>query len=187
MNHFRISESRSSAIKYHSGVKPCRVTETRARHSPQKQYRLGGIQRIFYGWKTRNRQPILADSNIRAAVGKLIHTSPQSHDREQARSETVDTRLRLEPREMVQKGLVEHPHTSHYLVFARMSNDVSHDSGSRCWCASYHPCACVFDLSSTLHLALFTVSLIFYFILLIFHFLFHVGRFGDKSPVRFRE
>ena len=26
----------------------------------------------------------------------------------------------------------EHPHTSHFLVFARMSNDVSHDIGSRC-------------------------------------------------------
>ena len=48
-------------------------------------------------------------------------------------------------------------------------------------------CACVSDLSSTLHFALFTVSLIFYFILLIFHFIFYVGRFGDKSPVRFRE
>ena len=49
-------------------------------------------------------------------------------------------------------------------------------------------CACVSDLSSTLHFALFIcLSLIFYFILLIFHFIFHVGRFGDKSPVRFRE
>ena len=35
--------------------------------------------------------------------------------------------------------------------------------------------------------ALFTVSLIFYFILLIFTFIFHVGRFGEKHPVRFRE
>ena len=43
------------------------------------------------------------------------------------------------------------------------------------------------DLSSTLHFALFTVSLIFLFILLIFIFIFHVGRFGEKYPVRFRE
>ena len=48
-------------------------------------------------------------------------------------------------------------------------------------------CACVSDFSSTLHFALFTVSLIFYFILLIFHFIFYVGRFGEKSPVRCRE
>ena len=46
-------------------------------------------------------------------------------------------------------------------------------------------CACVSDLSSTLHFALFTVSLIFYFILLIF--IFTVGRFRENSPVRFRE
>ena len=43
------------------------------------------------------------------------------------------------------------------------------------------------DLSSTLHFALFTVSLIFLLILLIFIFIFHVGRFGEKYPVRFRE
>ena len=48
-------------------------------------------------------------------------------------------------------------------------------------------CACVFDLSSTLHFALFTVSPIFYFVLLNFDFIFHVGRFGEKFPVRFRE
>ena len=48
-------------------------------------------------------------------------------------------------------------------------------------------CACVPDLTSTLHSALFTVSLIFYFILLIFIFTFHVGRFGENSRVRFRE
>ena len=48
-------------------------------------------------------------------------------------------------------------------------------------------CACVFDFSSTLHLALFTVSPIFYFILLIFIFTFYVGRFGENSLVRFRE
>ena len=48
-------------------------------------------------------------------------------------------------------------------------------------------CACVSDLSSTLHYALSKVSPIFYFILLIFHFIFHVGRFGVKPPVRFRE
>ena len=48
-------------------------------------------------------------------------------------------------------------------------------------------CACLSDLSSTLHFALFTVSLIFYFILLVFHFIIYVGRFGEKHPVRFRE
>ena len=48
-------------------------------------------------------------------------------------------------------------------------------------------CACVSDFSSTLHFALFTVSLIFYFILLIFHFIFYVGRFGEKFLVRVRE
>ena len=46
-------------------------------------------------------------------------------------------------------------------------------------------CACVSDLSSTLNFALFTFSLIFYFILLIFIFTFNVGRFGAKPPVRF--
>ena len=48
-------------------------------------------------------------------------------------------------------------------------------------------CASVCDLSSTLHFALFTVSLIFYFILLILHLFFYVGRFGAKPFVRFRE
>ena len=48
-------------------------------------------------------------------------------------------------------------------------------------------CACVSDLSSTLHFALFTVSPIFHFILLIFHFIFDVGRFGVNPPVRYRE
>ena len=43
------------------------------------------------------------------------------------------------------------------------------------------------DLSSTLHFALFIVSLIFLFILVIFIFIFHVGKFGEKCPVRFRE
>ena len=48
-------------------------------------------------------------------------------------------------------------------------------------------CACVSDLSSTLHFALFIVFPIFYFILLIFIFTFYVGRFGQNSLVRFRE
>ena len=65
-----------------------------------------------------------------------------------------------------------------------MSNDVSHDTGSSV--SARHTihvsCACVSDPSSTFHLALFTVSPIFYFILLIFHFTFHVGRFGVKTP-----
>ena len=76
-----------------------------------------------------------------------------------------------------------HPHTSHCLVFARMFNCVARDTGSSV-CARHliHvSCACVSDLSSTLHFALFTVSLIFYFILLIFIFIFYVGRFGENS------
>ena len=39
------------------------------------------------------------------------------------------------------------------------------------------------DLSSTLHFALFTVSPIFYFILLIFHFIFNVGQFGARTTL----
>ena len=68
--------------------------------------------------------------------------------------------------------------------------NVAHDIGSRWLSASRHPSfmrSVCSDLSSTLHFALFTVSLIFLFILLIFVFIFHVGRFGEKSPVRFRE
>ena len=45
----------------------------------------------------------------------------------------------------------------------------------------------LFRFSSTLHFALFTFSLIFLFILLIFIFIFHVGLFGEKYIVRFRE
>ena len=48
-------------------------------------------------------------------------------------------------------------------------------------------CACVFDLSSTLSSHSSFVSPISYFILLIFHFLFHVDRFGARSPVHFAE
>ena len=54
-----------------------------------------------------------------------------------------------------------------------------------------HPCIIRMLLlswySSTLHSALFTVSLIFLFILLIFIFIFHVGWFDEKSHVLFRE
>ena len=70
-----------------------------------------------------------------------------------------------------------------------MFTSVARDIGSRC-CPRHviHvSCACVSDFSSTLHLALFTVSLIFHFILLIFIFTFNEGRFGEKYPVRFRE
>ena len=73
-----------------------------------------------------------------------------------------------------------------FLVFHHTHFNVAHGIGSRWLSASRHPCfmRCVCsDLSSTLHFALFTVSLIFLFILLIFIFNFHVGRFG----VRFRE
>ena len=48
-------------------------------------------------------------------------------------------------------------------------------------------CACVFGPSSTLSSHSSFVSPIFYFILLIFHFIFYVGRFGAKPPLRFRE
>ena len=60
--------------------------------------------------------------------------------------------------------------------------NVVRDIGSRWLSASLHPCfmrSVCSDLSSTLHFALFTVSLIFLFILLIFIFIFHVGRFGE--------
>ena len=44
MNISMLSQSTSSAVKNHSGVKTCRVAETRARHSPQvmspKSFRL---------------------------------------------------------------------------------------------------------------------------------------------------
>ena len=49
--------------------------------------------------------------------------------------------------------LTEHPHTSHFLVFARMFNSVARDIGSRC--SARHTIhvsrACVSDFSSTLH------------------------------------
>ena len=51
-------------------------------------------------------------------------------------------------------------------MFARTHFNVARDIGSRC--SARHvihvSCACVFDFSSTLHFALFTVSLIIYFI-----------------------
>ena len=86
----------------------------------------------------------------------------------------------------------EHPHTSHFLVFLCTHDSVAHDIGSRCGARHtiHVSCAWVvvrFDLSSTLHFALSTVSPIFCFILLIFIFTFYVGRFGEKYPVRFRE
>ena len=47
--------------------------------------------------------------------------------------------------------------------------------------------AVVFDSLRLSILHVFTVSLIFLFILLIFIFIFHVGWFGEKFTVRFRE
>ena len=82
------------------------------------------------------------------------------------------------------------PHKSHFLAFVRTHDSVARDIGSRWLSAARHPrfmnsvCS---DVSSTLHFALFKVSLIFHFILLIFIFIFHVGRFGEKYPARFRE
>ena len=77
-----------------------------------------------------------------------------------------------------------HPHTSHFLAFVRTHDSVPRDIGSTC---SAHrvihvSCGCASWFSSTLHFALFTVSLIFLLILLIFIFIFHVGRFGEKYP-----
>ena len=67
-------------------------------------------------------------------------------------------------------------------MFLCTHNNVARDIGSSV--SARHTihvsCACVSDLSSTLHFALSTVSLIFYFI-------FYVSRFGEKFPVRFRE
>ena len=51
---------------------------------------------------------------------------------------------------------------------------------SSAWC-------CCLEYFSILHSALFTVSLIFLVILLIFIFVFHVGWFGEKYSVHFRE
>ena len=51
----------------------------------------------------------------------------------------------------------------------------------------FHALEWLFDSSSTLHSALFTVSPIFHFILLIFVFTFYVSRFGENSFVLFRE
>ena len=84
----------------------------------------------------------------------------------------------------------EHPHTSHFLVFARMFNSVAHDTGSRC--SAHHVIHVSCALSGCASWFLFDSplcilhSLIFYFILLIF-IIFHVGRFGETYPVRFRE
>ena len=82
----------------------------------------------------------------------------------------------------------KHPHTSHFLASACTHNSVAHDIGSRL-SASRHPCftrnVCS-DLSSTLHSALFTVSLIF-LLILIFIFIFHVDWFREKNTLRFRE
>ena len=82
----------------------------------------------------------------------------------------------------------EHPHTLHFRVFHSTHFNVARDIGSRCLSASRRPCftrSVCSDLSSTLHVALFTVSLIFLFILLFF--IFHVGWFDEKSHVYFRE
>ena len=83
--------------------------------------------------------------------------------------------------------------TPSHLTFSRVSQ---HTFQCRTWhwsCVlrARHPCiirmVLLFCYSSTLHSALFTVSLIFLFILLIFIFIFHVGWFDEKSHVFFRE
>ena len=86
----------------------------------------------------------------------------------------------------------EHPRTSHFLVLHSTHFNVARDIGSTVLRAR-HPCIIRMVLlswhSSTLHSALFTVSLIFFFIFLIFIFvsIFHVGWFGEEYLVRFRE
>ena len=86
----------------------------------------------------------------------------------------------------------EHPHTSHFLVLAFMFNSVARDIGLKVFARVMSSMSHVVvrsDLPSTLHSALFTVSLIFYFILLIFVFIliFHVDVAGARSPVHFAE
>ena len=74
---------------------------------------------------------------------------------------TADDKL-LQPTE----GVNRTPHTSHFLAFARTHDSVARDIGSRLLSASRHPCfmrSVCSDPSSTLHFALFTVSLIFSF------------------------
>ena len=51
----------------------------------------------------------------------------------------------------------------------------------------FHAPVCLFDLSSNLSSHSSFVSPIFYFIHLIIHFIFHVDRFGARSPVYFAE
>ena len=87
-----------------------------------------------------------------------------------ARSFTADGNL-LQPT----GGVNSTPHTSTFLlVFARMFNNVSPDIGSRCKCASSHPCVmrlCVSSLSSGLSSHSSLVSPVFYFIFLNLDFL----------------
>ena len=69
----------------------------------------------------------------------------------------------------------------------RTHDNVSHDFGSMCWCASYHPCVmrlCVKSFFDPVF-ALFICLSIFYFILLIFHFIFYVVRVVDLSNIFF--
>ena len=79
-----------------------------------------------------------------------------------------------------------HRHTSHYSTHFNVARGI----GSSVLRAR-HPCIIRMVFlswySSILHSALFTVSPIFLFILLISTFIFHVGRFGEKYTVRFRE
>ena len=68
------------------------------------------------------------------------------------------------------------------LSYTTVAQSVVRITSSMC-----HAFDCASWFSSTLHSALFKVSLIFHFILLIVIFIFHVGRFGEKYLVRFRE
>ena len=70
--------------------------------------------------------------------------------------------------------LEQNTFTRHIFSFLSALMIMSHttlDQGVSARQTIHVSCACVFDFSSTLHFAVFTVSPIFYFIFLIFHFL----------------
>ena len=95
-----------------------------------------------------------------------------------ARSFTADGNL-LQPTGSCEQNTL----TSHIFSCLRACLIMSHTTLAQGVSARHTihvSCACVSDLSSTLHFALFTVSPVFLFILLISFFFFHVGRFGEK-------
>ena len=118
----------------------------------------------------------------------LTHQETQSDifdDFSVVRSFTADSNL-LQPTGCVNR-------TPSHVTFSRFSQHISmsHVTLAQGVLRARHPCiirmVSLSWYSSTLHSALFTVSLICLFILLIFIFIFHVGWFGEKFTVRFRE